>query len=48
MIWQHAYQRARTQPRQPAARRWIQGQRRGWLLLHPQQQHLLTKIGITA
>ncbi|WP_244204172.1 helicase associated domain-containing protein [Streptomyces africanus] len=46
MVWQHAYQRARTNPHTPASRRWIQKQRRGWLLLHPLQQHLLTHIGL--
>lgn len=46
MAWQRAYHHARTHSRHPAARRWLQKQRRGWLLLHPDQQHLLTLIGI--
>lgn len=48
MVWQRAYHHARAHPRHPAARRWIHKQRRIWLLLHPHQQHLLTKIDITA
>ncbi|MGJ5832039.1 helicase associated domain-containing protein [Streptomyces ossamyceticus] len=46
MTWQHAYQRARTQPHTPANRRWIHKQRRTWPLLHPDQQRLLTTTGL--
>ncbi|WP_448333786.1 helicase associated domain-containing protein [Streptomyces sp. DSM 41534] len=41
MVWQHAYQRARTHPHTPATRRWLTKQRRSWPLLRPDQQHLL-------
>ncbi|MFK4152898.1 Helicase associated domain protein [Streptomyces fungicidicus] len=46
MTWQRAYHHARTHPRHPAARRWINKQRRSWLLLQPDQQHLLTTAGL--
>jgi len=46
MVWQLAYQRARTHPRAPATRRWISQQHRTWSLLHPDQQHLLTTAGL--
>ncbi|MET7458728.1 helicase associated domain-containing protein, partial [Streptomyces sp. NPDC005574] len=41
ILWQRAYQQARTHPRHPTTRHWVQKQQRGWLLLHPDQQHLL-------
>ncbi|MET7853915.1 Helicase associated domain protein [Streptomyces avermitilis] len=47
MRWQRAYHHARTNPHTHAARQWLTTQRRGWPLLHPRQQHLLTPIGIT-
>ncbi|MFJ9795906.1 Helicase associated domain protein [Streptomyces sp. NPDC101145] len=46
MVWQRAYHHARTHPRHPAARRWLHNQQRGWPLLHPHQQHLLTTAGL--
>ncbi|MGX1564334.1 Helicase associated domain protein [Streptomyces sp. NPDC055506] len=46
ILWQRAYHHAHTHPRHPAARNWVHSQRRGWLLLHPDQQHLLVSIGI--
>ncbi|QIK10953.1 helicase [Streptomyces sp. ID38640] len=46
ILWQRAYHHAHTHPRHPTARSWLQNQRRGWLLLHPDQHHLLTHIGI--
>ncbi|MFD7004240.1 helicase associated domain-containing protein [Streptomyces mirabilis] len=46
--WQRAYHHAHTHPRHPTARHWLQNQRRGWLLLHPDQQHLLTTAGLVA
>ncbi|MFJ3498831.1 Helicase associated domain protein [Streptomyces sp. NPDC086091] len=46
MTWQRAYHHARTHPRHPAARRWIDKQRRSWPLLHPDQQQLLTTTGL--
>ncbi|WP_346240954.1 helicase associated domain-containing protein, partial [Streptomyces malaysiensis] len=42
MVWQRAYQRARTHPHNPTTHRWLTRQRRSWPLLHPDQQHLLT------
>ncbi|MGV9248875.1 hypothetical protein [Streptomyces sp. NPDC003710] len=48
MVWQRAYQRARTQPRHPTTRRWIHKQPRSWLLLHPDQQRLLTTAGLVS
>ncbi|MFF2964578.1 Helicase associated domain protein [Streptomyces sp. NPDC057963] len=42
ILWQRAYHHAHIHPRHPEARNWLQNQRRGWLLLHPDQQHLLT------
>ncbi|MDV7220517.1 helicase associated domain-containing protein [Streptomyces prunicolor] len=46
MIWQRAYQHARTHPHNPTTRRWIHKQRRTWPLLHPHQQQLLTTTGL--
>ncbi|MET9765189.1 hypothetical protein ABZ016_40070 [Streptomyces sp. NPDC006372] len=46
ILWQRAYHHAHTHPRHPAARRWLHNQQRGWLLLHPDQRHLLTHIDI--
>ncbi|GAA2638719.1 helicase associated domain-containing protein [Streptomyces axinellae] len=46
ILWQRACHHAHTHPRHPAARNWVHSQRRGWLLLHPDQQHLLVSIGI--
>ncbi|WP_223778851.1 Helicase associated domain protein [Streptomyces sp. 135] len=46
MVWQHGYQRARTQPHTPANRRWLTKQHATWPLLHPDQQHLLTTTGL--
>ncbi|MFF4105373.1 hypothetical protein [Streptomyces sp. NPDC001903] len=48
MAWQRAYHHAQTHPRHPAARRWAQKQQRGWLLLHPHQQHLFTTASLVA
>ncbi|THA65768.1 helicase [Streptomyces sp. A0642] len=42
ILWQRTYHHAHTHPRHPATRNWIHNQQRGWLLLHPHQQHLLT------
>ncbi|MGG7568706.1 hypothetical protein [Streptomyces sirii] len=46
MAWQRAYQRARTHPHTRVTRLWVHKQRCGWPLLHPDQQQLLTHIGI--
>ncbi|MFI9213977.1 Helicase associated domain protein [Streptomyces sp. NPDC053253] len=48
ILWQRAYHQARTHPRHPATRHWAQKQQRGWLLLHPDQQHLLTTASLVA
>ncbi|WP_329046537.1 hypothetical protein [Streptomyces sp. NBC_01422] len=42
ILWQRTYHHALEHPHHPAARNWIHNQQRGWLLLHPHQQHLLT------
>lgn len=49
--WHRTYHQARTchhtgQPYPPRITSWIQTQHRNWPRLHPQQQHLLTTIGI--
>ncbi|MFC9792722.1 Helicase associated domain protein [Streptomyces sp. NPDC127584] len=46
ILWQRAYHHARTHPRHPATRHWLHNQQRGWLLLHPGQQHLLTTASL--
>ncbi|MFF5257067.1 Helicase associated domain protein [Streptomyces leeuwenhoekii] len=46
ILWQRAYHHAHTHPRHPAARQWLHNQQRGWLLLHPDQQHLLNSTGL--
>ncbi|WP_078844518.1 Helicase associated domain protein [Streptomyces achromogenes] len=46
ILWQRTYHHAHTHPRLPAARRWLRSQQHNWLLLHPDQQHLLTHIRI--
>ncbi|WP_371652183.1 helicase associated domain-containing protein [Streptomyces mirabilis] len=48
ILWQRAYHHAHTHPRHPTTRHWLQNQRRDWLLLHPDQQHLLTTAGLVA
>ncbi|MEU9101670.1 hypothetical protein [Streptomyces sp. NPDC048361] len=47
ILWQRTYQQARADHRHPTTRHWLQNQQRGWLLLHPHQQHLLVSIGMT-
>ncbi|GHF35858.1 Helicase associated domain protein [Streptomyces griseosporeus] len=52
LAWQRAYTRARTtqtRPGDPPAdvRAWTAAQRTAWSRLRPQQQHLLTELGIT-
>ncbi|WP_261387038.1 Helicase associated domain protein [Streptomyces sp. BK340] len=49
--WHRTYHQAQTchhtgQPYPPRITSWIQTQHRNWPRLHPQQQHLLTTIGI--
>ncbi|MDX3588926.1 helicase associated domain-containing protein [Streptomyces europaeiscabiei] len=49
--WQRTYQQAKLhqlngQPHPPALQKWTEQQRTRWNTLHPQQQHLLTTIGI--
>ncbi|WP_329167884.1 helicase associated domain-containing protein [Streptomyces sp. NBC_01685] len=46
ILWQRTYHHAQADPRHPTARHWLQNQRHRWLLLHPNQQHLLTRIDI--
>lgn len=46
ILWQRAYHHAHTHPRHPATRQWLHNQQRSWLLLHPDQQHLLTTAGL--
>lgn len=46
ILWQRTYHHAHTNPGSPTTRNWLQNQRRGWLLLHPHQQHLLTTAGL--
>jgi hypothetical protein len=46
ILWQRAYHHAHTHRRHPAARHWLHNQQRGWLLLHPDQQHFLTTAGL--
>ncbi|MFB7459226.1 Helicase associated domain protein [Streptomyces sp. NPDC056188] len=46
ILWQRTYHHAQADPRHPTARHWLQNQRHRWLLLHPDQQHLLTRIDI--
>ncbi|WP_078627037.1 Helicase associated domain protein [Streptomyces exfoliatus] len=48
ILWQRAYHQAREHPRHPTTRHWLQSQRRGWPLLHPDQQHLLTTASLVA
>ncbi|MEU0374881.1 helicase associated domain-containing protein [Streptomyces sp. NPDC006283] len=48
ILWQRAYHHAHTHPRHPATHHWLNRQHRTWPLLHPDQQPLLNKIGITA
>ncbi|MFJ7242793.1 Helicase associated domain protein [Streptomyces olivaceus] len=48
ILWQRTYHHARTDPRHPTARHWLHNQQRGWLLLHPHQQHLLTTAALIA
>ncbi|MEU4047533.1 helicase associated domain-containing protein [Streptomyces antibioticus] len=48
ILWQRSYHHAHTHPRDPATRHWLHNQQRGWLLLHPHQQHLLTTTGLIA
>ncbi|MCX2928486.1 Helicase associated domain protein [Streptomyces sp. NEAU-W12] len=50
-IWQRTYQQAKLhhhtgQPYSPALQRWTERQRTRWNTLHPDQQQLLTTIGI--
>ncbi|MDX3204173.1 helicase-associated protein, partial [Streptomyces scabiei] len=50
-IWQRTYQEAKlhqlnSRPHPPALQKWTERQRTRWNTLHPQQQHLLTTIGI--
>ncbi|WP_239487014.1 helicase associated domain-containing protein [Streptomyces durocortorensis] len=49
--WQRTYQQARAhhdtgQDHSPTLHRWTERQHTRWTTLHPQQQHLLTTIGI--
>ncbi|WP_240503137.1 helicase associated domain-containing protein [Streptomyces prasinopilosus] len=49
--WHRTYHQAREhhhtgQPNPPALQQWADIQRTRWDILHPQQQHLLTTIGI--
>ncbi|MFI1386697.1 helicase associated domain-containing protein [Embleya sp. NPDC020886] len=45
--WQRAYHQARTRPHHdPEITPWIRAQHTNWPHLHPEQQHLLTEIGI--
>ncbi|MER6573298.1 Helicase associated domain protein [Streptomyces sp. NPDC001093] len=45
--WQRAYHHARTHPHTHASRQWLNNQRAAWPRLHPDQQRLLTHIGVT-
>ena len=48
LTWQRSYHQARTTgPHTARTRRWAAAQQQHWPRLHPQQQHLLTAIGIT-
>ncbi|MER6474483.1 Helicase associated domain protein [Streptomyces collinus] len=46
ILWQRTYHRAQADPHHPATRQWLQNQHRGWPLLHPDQQRLLTTTGL--
>ncbi|MCZ7434764.1 helicase associated domain-containing protein [Streptomyces sp. WMMC1477] len=46
ILWQRNYHRAHTHAHTPATRGWLDSQRHRWPLLHPHQQHLLTRICI--
>ncbi|MGZ2360981.1 helicase associated domain-containing protein [Streptomyces sp. 372A] len=47
ILWQRTYHHAHTHPDSPTTRHWLHNQQRGWPLLHPHQQHLLTTAGLT-